>query len=46
VYGRENQTCLGANCTGRIERVIDHGRSSFFCPLCQKICSIAISAKT
>jgi formamidopyrimidine-DNA glycosylase len=46
VYGRENQACLGPNCRGRIKRVIDHGRSSFFCPLCQKIRSIGISAKT
>jgi len=34
-YGREGQACLREGCTGTIERVVQSGRSSFFCPCCQ-----------
>ena len=33
VYGRENEPCA---CGGRVQRVVQGGRSSFFCPRCQK----------
>jgi len=33
VYGRENEPCA---CGGRVQRVAQGGRSSFFCPRCQK----------
>lgn len=36
VYGREGQACLAKNCNGIIERFVQSGRSSFFCPRCQK----------
>ena len=36
VYGRKNQKCLGRGCFGIIERKVINGRSSHFCPLCQK----------
>lgn len=34
VYQRENQPCL--RCQTKIKRIKHHGRSSFFCPKCQK----------
>ncbi len=34
-YGRENQPCLKPACTGTITRIIQSGRSSFYCPACQ-----------
>lgn len=36
VYGREGQPCLRQGCTGTIERLVQAGRSSFFCPVCQR----------
>lgn len=35
VYDREGQPCPTPNCTGTIERIVQSGRSSFFCPACQ-----------
>ncbi|MBL4596710.1 MAG: bifunctional DNA-formamidopyrimidine glycosylase/DNA-(apurinic or apyrimidinic site) lyase [Robiginitomaculum sp.] len=35
VYGRATSPCLATNCTGTIERIVQSGRSSFFCPVCQ-----------
>ncbi len=34
VYGRINQNCI--KCSNKIERIIQNGRSSFFCQKCQK----------
>jgi formamidopyrimidine-DNA glycosylase len=34
VYGREYQLCLNAECQGVIERVVQAGRSTFYCPGC------------
>lgn len=36
VYGREGQPCLGEGCTGVVRRIVQGGRSTFFCPSCQK----------
>ncbi len=36
VYDREGQPCPRAGCGGTIRRVVQSGRSSFFCPKCQK----------
>lgn len=36
VYGREGQPCLTPGCTATIRRIVQSGRSSFFCPACQK----------
>lgn len=40
VYGRENQPCRSRgktmDCTGTIARIVQGGRSTFFCPTCQK----------
>ncbi len=35
VYGREGEPCLTAGCTSIIARIVQSGRSSFFCPTCQ-----------
>ena len=35
VYGREGQPCLTPNCGAEIARIVQSGRSSFFCPRCQ-----------
>ena len=36
VYGREGQACRRDGCSGRVRRVVQSGRSSFYCPACQK----------
>lgn len=36
VYGREGKPCLGEGCTGVVRRVVQGGRSTFYCPRCQK----------
>jgi formamidopyrimidine-DNA glycosylase len=36
VYDREGQKCPTPNCTGIIKRIVQTGRSTFFCPVCQK----------
>ena len=35
VYGREGEPCLRPGCRGRIERIVQAGRSSFACSRCQ-----------
>ncbi|VDC20368.1 bifunctional DNA-formamidopyrimidine glycosylase/DNA-(apurinic or apyrimidinic site) lyase [Pseudogemmobacter humi] len=35
VYDREGQNCLAPGCTGTVARIVQSGRSSFFCPHCQ-----------
>lgn len=36
VYGREGEPCATPGCTGTVRRVVQSGRSSFYCPLCQR----------
>lgn len=36
VYGREGRACRRDGCSGRVRRVVQSGRSSFYCPACQK----------
>jgi formamidopyrimidine-DNA glycosylase len=36
VYDREGQRCVTPGCGGTIRRVVQTGRSTFFCPVCQK----------
>ena len=36
VYGREGARCPTPGCTGTIARVAQAGRSSYFCPTCQR----------
>jgi formamidopyrimidine-DNA glycosylase len=35
VYGREGMPCTRPGCAGTIGRVVQSGRSSFYCPACQ-----------
>ena len=34
-YGREGEACVTSSCRGVIERTVQAGRSTFFCPVCQ-----------
>jgi formamidopyrimidine-DNA glycosylase len=36
VYDREGKLCPTPGCTGTIKRIVQTGRSTFFCPVCQK----------
>ena len=36
VYGREGKPCLGEGCTGVVKRVVQGGRSTFYCSSCQR----------
>jgi formamidopyrimidine-DNA glycosylase len=36
VYDREGQPCVTPGCSGTIARLVQSGRSSFFCPVCQR----------
>ncbi len=35
VYGREGQACRAPDCGGTVQRLVQAGRSTFFCPACQ-----------
>lgn len=35
VYDREGEACPRPQCGGRIERLVQSGRSTFYCPACQ-----------
>ena len=35
-YGREGEPCATLKCRGVIERIVQGGRSTFFCPVCQR----------
>ena len=36
VYGREGEPCPNDGCEARIRRIVQSGRSSFYCPGCQR----------
>ena len=36
VYDREGKRCPTRGCAGTIKRIVQNGRSTFFCPVCQK----------
>ena len=36
VYDREGQPCPTPDCGGTVKRMVQTGRSTFFCPVCQK----------
>ena len=36
VYDREGARCRARGCTGMITRIVQAGRSTFFCPVCQR----------
>jgi formamidopyrimidine-DNA glycosylase len=35
VYGREGEPCRRRGCDGTIKRIVQSGRSTFYCPACQ-----------
>jgi formamidopyrimidine-DNA glycosylase len=36
VYDREGKPCPTRGCRGTVKRIVQNGRSTFFCPTCQK----------
>ena len=36
VYDREGEACPRPTCSGVVERIVQSGRSTFFCPACQR----------
>ncbi|THH35361.1 bifunctional DNA-formamidopyrimidine glycosylase/DNA-(apurinic or apyrimidinic site) lyase [Aliishimia ponticola] len=36
VYGREGQACTTEGCASHVARIVQSGRSSFYCPTCQR----------
>ena len=36
VYDRPGKPCVRRGCTGRVKRLIQSGRSTFYCPVCQR----------
>jgi formamidopyrimidine-DNA glycosylase len=36
VYDREGQRCVTPGCPGKVKRIVQGARSTFFCPTCQK----------
>jgi formamidopyrimidine-DNA glycosylase len=36
VYDREGERCAKDGCTGTIRRIVQSGRSSYYCPVCQR----------
>ncbi|WGM45380.1 Formamidopyrimidine-DNA glycosylase [Brevundimonas sp. NIBR10] len=36
VYGREGEPCTAEACNGAVRRIVQAGRSTFYCPSCQK----------
>jgi formamidopyrimidine-DNA glycosylase len=36
VYDREGEPCRSRGCRGMIRRIVQSGRSTFFCPVCQR----------
>jgi formamidopyrimidine-DNA glycosylase len=36
VYDREGRPCVTRGCKGKVRRIVQTGRSTFFCPVCQK----------
>jgi formamidopyrimidine-DNA glycosylase len=36
VYGREGEPCRAPDCSGLVKRIVQAGRSTFYCPSCQR----------
>ena len=36
VYGREGEPCFTHSCSGKVKRIVQGGRSTFFCSKCQR----------
>jgi formamidopyrimidine-DNA glycosylase len=35
-YDREGQPCLNDGCGGTVRRIVQSGRSTYYCPACQR----------
>ena len=36
VYDRDGEACVRGGCGGRVKRIVQGGRSTFYCPACQR----------
>jgi formamidopyrimidine-DNA glycosylase len=36
VYDREGEPCVTPGCGGTVKRIVQNGRSTYFCTVCQK----------
>jgi formamidopyrimidine-DNA glycosylase len=36
VYDREGEACVTRGCKGHVKRIVQAGRSTFYCPVCQR----------
>lgn len=36
VYGREGESCVTPGCEAKVRRIVQAGRSTFYCPSCQR----------
>ena len=36
VYDREGESCVRTGCSGNVQRIVQTGRSTFYCPKCQR----------
>jgi len=36
VYDREGERCVTPHCPGIVKRIVQNGRSTFYCPVCQR----------
>ena len=36
VYDREGAKCVTPGCKGTVKRIVQAGRSTYFCPVCQR----------
>ncbi|MEL6520967.1 MAG: bifunctional DNA-formamidopyrimidine glycosylase/DNA-(apurinic or apyrimidinic site) lyase, partial [Pseudomonadota bacterium] len=36
VYDRDGESCRNVSCEGKVRRIVQSGRSSFYCPQCQR----------
>jgi formamidopyrimidine-DNA glycosylase len=36
VYDREGERCVRRGCGGTIKRIVQRGRTTFYCPVCQR----------
>jgi formamidopyrimidine-DNA glycosylase len=36
VYDRDGEPCVTPGCRGKVKRIVQNGRSTFFCPVCQR----------
>lgn len=36
VYDREDEPCPSDDCSGTVRRIVQSGRSTFYCPRCQR----------